>query len=103
VAYAPTSLPAASAVVVGTGAVQITVPGAPKKGVLLLQRSGDSDKIYFGFSSAVTTSTGVLVTKGDPGSVTSQYLIPADAFISPGLSFWVISGSASQNLDVVIV
>ncbi len=102
-AYAPTLLPAVSAVTVGVTETTITLPVGftPKLGVLLLQRSGDAGLIYWALATGVTTSTGALVSKGVPGS-TNQYFIPREVFESTRV-LYVISGTAAQTLDVVIV
>lgn len=87
----------AAAITVGTSAVQVPVSGTPSLGVRLLARNANSGDVYLGTTSGVTTSTGVLIPKGDPG-VVAQYTVPADHFVA-GKSVYLIASGASQVVD----
>lgn len=90
-------------VTVGTAAVQVTFngPGIPN-GVLLLQRNADAGSVYIGIDNTVSTTTGALVAKGIAGQAAPTPLPPT--YFKPGgtyaSGFWLISGTASQTVDV---
>lgn len=66
-------------------------------GMRLLSRTANSGNVYIGTTSAVTTSTGNLVSKGDPGT-TLPYTIPSDHF-SQGGTVYLIADGANQVVD----
>ena len=76
---------------VGTSAVEIKVGGsvlAGRKNVTLFNNSNST--IYWGYSNAVTTSTGTPIVK-------NQF---ASWSVGESVSIWVIAGSAGNNTRI---
>lgn len=84
-------------ITVGTDAVIVPVVAPLQKGLRLLGRAANTNVIYVGTSSSVTTSTGNLVPKGDPGT-SNPYTVPKEHY-DGGRTIYVIAGAASQVLD----
>ena len=84
---------------VGTSATLVPVTLTRLRlGLRLLGRAANSGTVYLGSTSAVTTSTGVLIPNGDPGT-TFPFVVPADHYgSSPGTVYLIASG-AGQLVD----
>lgn len=84
---------------VDTAASEIVVvaPNTIQEGMRLLARSGNSGDVYYGFAPNVTTLTGILLPKGNPGD-TALKTIPASHF-SGGGKVYIVGSAASQTVD----
>jgi hypothetical protein len=76
------------AITVGTSAVELKVGGSvlANRKHILFQNTSNKD-IYFGFNNSVTTSNGLLISRGSERSFD----------VTDSLSIWVISGSAGLD------
>ena len=87
--------------VVTAGAIPVKVPVAASdglhSGVRLLGREANAGKVYVGTSSAVTTATGNLIPKGDPGA-TNPYTVTA-RHVKFGGELWVVADAEGQAVD----
>ncbi len=85
-------------VTAGTAAAAVPSMGGSSLGMRLLCRDGNTGDVYLGTADTVTTSTGVLLPKGDPG-VVAPFTVPAEHFIA-GKSVYLVASGASQLVDV---
>lgn len=84
----------------GVAAIAVSFTVVPQLGVKLLQRNADAGSVYLGTASDVTTSTGVLIPKGNPGEV-DPLIVPAEHFKGTPTDLYLIASQASQTVDVV--
>ena len=71
----------------------------PVLGMRLLGRAANTGTVYLGFDSTVTTSTGTLVPKGDPGYAGPK-TIPAEHFNAPGGGdIYLVASAPGQIVD----
>jgi hypothetical protein len=77
---------------VGTTAVQLSATALPSTcGIGIASLSANTGKIFYGFSSAVTTATGKEIIA--PGA-----FVPA-AQVGDGSGIWLISDTAGQGVS----
>lgn len=87
----------AGSLTVGTTPVRVPVVGRPSVGMRLLCRAANSDDAFLGTADTVTTSTGVLLPKGAPGT-TLPYFVPPRHFADGG-DVYLVGGGAGQVVD----
>lgn len=96
-------------VTVGTTAVQVTVPAGNlsiQSGMAIRQLSADEDAgntglVYVGFAGDITAAGGDvhLVPKGAAGAI-DPFVVTAKHFADPDAVVYLISDTASQQVDV---